>query len=39
MHAYIHMYIHPGIVTQRVHIYYHYGIRSQKTIHIRVLGA
>ena len=26
-------------VSQRVHIYYHYGIRSQKTIHIMVLGA
>ena len=26
-------------ITQRVHIYYHYGIRSQKTIPIMVLGA
>ena len=25
-------------VTQRVRIYYHYGIRSQKTIHIMVFG-
>ena len=26
-------------LSQRVHIYYHYGIRSQKTIPIMVFGA
>ena len=27
-----------GLLTQRVHIYYHYGITSQKTIHVMVSG-
>ena len=28
-----------GFLTRRVHLYYHYGVASQKTVPIMVLGA
>ena len=33
------LFIGSKALTQRVHIHYHYGIRSQKAIPIMVLGA